>query len=154
MSCTQFFVEELHVRLPHIQCVRCCNDGVMAWQSCSGAKTHPHTAATSKVSRNVAVRIAWPTVSDPFPEGLLVFTVQSDVKSCAKCVVCLFITVQRECACLLLQDLVQNCLHGGRGFRETVNVFVFITAGPSTKLFGDAGIELVRLGDEPRFLFV
>jgi hypothetical protein len=32
----------------------------------------------------------------------------------------------RVCVCLLLQDLVQSCLHGG---------CVFITAGPSTKLF-------------------
>jgi hypothetical protein len=55
----------------------------------------------------------------------------------------------RQCVCLLLQDLVQNCLHLPVQamqvlFEEAtpVAVCVFITAGPSTKLFtwGGGGI--------------
>ena len=57
---------------------------------------------------------------------------------------------------LLLQDLVQSCSRGGgedsggHVLRETTSRGLCGLVCPSR----DAGIELVRLGDEPRFLFV
>jgi hypothetical protein len=55
-------------------------------------------------------------------------SLQDLVQSCLHGV-CVFLQV---CVCLLLQDLVQSCLQG-------VCVCVFITAGPSTKLFTRGG---------------
>jgi hypothetical protein len=68
--------------------------------------------------------------------------------------------LQSVCTCLLLQDLVQSCLRGeGKAVRVgggqcvyclqyLVPVCVFITAGPSTKLFtwggGDMGGHVLR----------
>jgi hypothetical protein len=61
------------------------------------------------------------------------------------------------CVCLLLQDLVQSCLRGGggdMGGHVIVPVCVFVTAGPSTKLFawggGGYGRTCATRDDEPR----
>jgi hypothetical protein len=63
------------------------------------------------------------------------------------------VTLLTLCVCLLLQYLLQSCSRGGGGLSfgnrtQNSRVCVFITAGPSTKLFtwggGDMGGHVLR----------